>query len=288
MRALTGLDKKKFNNLLNYFERVYKKAKKMNSHARDRAYGGGRSHTLYDSQQALFFILFYMKVYPTFDLASFLFNAHRSNTNRWVQQLLPILEESLKQKILLPKRKIKDVNEFLSHFPDIKDLFVDVTERPTQRRKKEKHQRREYSGKKKRHTRQSTVATDENKKILYVYKVRPGKQHDKKLFEKSDLPNIIPKGVTVWVDLGYQGVKNTTSLDVMMPHKKPKGKKLTDVQKAENKLISSVRIVVENAIGGIKRYDCISDIYRNRIPDTDNKMFDIACGLWNLHLSEVA
>jgi hypothetical protein len=130
-----------------------------------------------------------------------------------------------------------------------------------------------------------TVATDENKKILYIDKIRAGKQHDKKIFEKTDLPNVIPKNVTLWVDLGYQGIKNHTSLDVMMPHKKPKGKTLTEKQKSENRTISSLRIVVENAIGGVKRYSSISDIYRNKIPNTDNKMFAIACGLWNLHIS---
>ena len=288
MRSLTGLDKKKFNNLLKDFTRVYKKQKMRVRVNRQRADGGGRKHTLMQTKELLFFILFYMKVYPTFDLAGFIFNVDKSQTNRWVHKLLPILEEALRQKVLLPKRKIKDADEFISHFPGVKDLFIDVTERPVQRKKRDKHQKREYSGKKKRHTRQSTVAVDENKNILYVYKVRPGKQHDKKIFEKSDLPYVIPKGVTLWVDLGYQGIKNHTSLDVMMPHKKPKGKKLTDEQKAENRIISSLRMVVENSIGGVKRYGSVANIYRNKIADTDNKIFDIACGLWNLHISEAA
>jgi hypothetical protein len=38
-----------------------------------------------------------------------------------------------------------------------------------------------------------------------------------------------------------------------MPTKKPKGKELTEEQKLENKKISSFRILVEHAIGGVKR-----------------------------------
>jgi hypothetical protein len=149
MRALTGLDKTKFNNLLNDFDRVYTQSKQIECTNRKRAVGGGRSHTLKSSKEALFFILFYLKVYPTFDLAGFLFDVHRSNPNRWVQQLLPILEEALDQKVMLPKRKINSVDEFVSHFPGIQNIFVDVTERPVQRKKREKLQRRKYSGKKK-------------------------------------------------------------------------------------------------------------------------------------------
>ena len=39
---------------------------------------------------------------------------------------------------------------------------------------------------------------------------------------------------------------------VEIPHKKPKGKSLSTEQKQENNVISSFRIVIEHAIGGIK------------------------------------
>jgi len=38
-----------------------------------------------------------------------------------------------------------------------------------------------------------------------------------------------------------------------MPTKKPKGKELSEVQKEESKKISGFRILVEHAIGGIKK-----------------------------------
>ncbi len=68
-----------------------------------------------------------------------------------------------------------------------------------------------------------------------------------------------------------------------MPKKKPRGGSLTDEEKAMNRLISSVRIVVEHAIGGIKRFGCVSDIYRNK-NGFDDQLINVASGLWNLHV----
>ncbi len=67
-------------------------------------------------------------------------------------------------------------------------------------------------------------------------------------------PEIFPKGITLWLDLGFTGVdKDYPDASVMMPKKKPRGKELTGKEKAQNKVISSIRVRVEHAIGGIKR-----------------------------------
>ena len=47
-----------------------------------------------------------------------------------------------------------------------------------------------------------------------------------------------------------------------MPHKKPKGKKLTKEQKDENTQLASERVIVEHSIGGLKRYRILSDRLR--------------------------
>jgi hypothetical protein len=43
-----------------------------------------------------------------------------------------------------------------------------------------------------------------------------------------------------------------------------KGEKLTDEEKEENKVISSIRMVVEHAICGLKRFSCLTDLYSNK------------------------
>ncbi|NJK52034.1 MAG: transposase family protein, partial [Leptolyngbyaceae cyanobacterium SU_3_3] len=71
---------------------------------------------------------------------------------------------------------------------------------------------------------------------------------------------------------------------IHLPHKKPKGKELTKRQKQENRAFSSQRVKCEHAIGGIKRYNAVSSIYRNRVPDFDDCLMLTAAGLWNFYL----
>lgn len=58
---------------------------------------------------------------------------------------------------------------------------------------------------------------------------------------------------------------------------------LTEADKALNRLISSCRILVERAIGGMKRFRAVSNIYRNKQGWDDNLVY-VTAGLWNFHL----
>ena len=71
-----------------------------------------------------------------------------------------------------------------------------------------------------------------------------------------------------------------------MPKKNTKNVKLTDKQKRDNRIISGIRIISEHAIGGYKRFKAASDIYRNKLPNMDDKMSVICAGLWNFHLEQ--
>ncbi|WP_244982423.1 TIGR04372 family glycosyltransferase [Cylindrospermopsis raciborskii] len=46
-------------------------------------------------------------------------------------------------------------------------------------------------------------------------------------------------------------------VNVHLPHKKPKGKELTQQQKEENRELSRQRVVCEHTHSGIKRYNCV-------------------------------
>lgn len=69
LRALTGLNRKAFDALLETFTQVYEETRQ--TQARQRAVGGRKARLL-SSQAKLFFILFYFKCYPTFDFAGLL------------------------------------------------------------------------------------------------------------------------------------------------------------------------------------------------------------------------
>jgi len=133
MKALTGMTISEFEGLIITFSLVLLKHQATRKPKRQRAVGGGRHHTLTNAVERLFFILFYVKCYPTMDLAGFFFGVDRSQIQRWVKELVPLLEETLGRELVLPARKINSMEEFMVRFPEVKDLFVDATERPVRR-----------------------------------------------------------------------------------------------------------------------------------------------------------
>ncbi len=112
---------------------------------------------------------------------------------------------------------------------------------------------------------------------------KSGRRHDKRLWDKFYNTTDIPPDIEVGVDTGFQGMQ-TMHDKINIPTKATKNKPLTDEQKQNNRLISSVRIVVEHAIGGIKRFRSSSDVYRNKLPNLDDTFTYLSAGLWNFHL----
>lgn len=99
-------------------------------------------------------------------------------------------------------------------------------------------------------------------------------------------------GLDVLVDSGYLGIQSDYRGDrIKVPTKKPRksaknpNPRLSDEQKAANKALSQVRIFVENAIGGMKRYNILVQCFRNHKEQFEDEVIGICAGLWNLTLS---
>ncbi len=281
LRAMTGLNRKAFDALLLTFKEVYEQTQL--EQPRQRALGGGRKARLRTPQDKLFYIVFYFKCYPTFDLAGLLFDIDRAQAHHWMHRLQPILEAALSQKMVLPERKLTSLKEFVERFPGVERVMIDGTERPIARPQDPAQQKLNYSGKNKRHTRKHLAAVDEHKRVLILSKVREGKLHDKKIHDEEDIAGSVPTEIPIELDLGFLGVDKQYAF-IHIPHKKPKGGELTQVQKAENRALSQSRVVCENAFAGVKRYGAVSAIYRNRIEAFDDHLMLTAAGLWNFYL----
>ena len=94
------------------------------------------------------------------------------------------------------------------------------------------------------------------------------------------------------VDLGYQGiVADYAGENIKIPHKKPRKSKknpvttLSPEQKDENKALRKIRIFVENAICGLKRYNILVHRFRNHKDSFDDDVIGIAAALWNFNLN---
>ena len=283
LRAMTGLNRKAFDELLPSFSQAFETATQSSSNRRQRLPGAGRKANIPTLRDKLFFILLYFKAYPTFDVLGILFDFDKSRANRWVHRLQPILEAALGKEQVLPKRQITSVNEFIASFPGVKRVIIDGIERPIQRPQDSTRQKRTYSGKKKRNTRKQIGASDQDKCILVLTPAEDGKFHDKCLLDASILVENIPKDIPIQGDLGLKGLEEEYD-NIEIPHKKPKGGKLTDEQKAQNRELSQERVVVEHAFGGTKRYGVAANIYRNRKKDFDDHLMLTSAGLWNFYL----
>jgi hypothetical protein len=73
-------------------------------------------------------------------------------------------------------------------------------------------------------------------------------------------------------------------LTIFQPKKKPPGGELTPPEKARNRAISSVRIRIERAIGGVKRYRRVKDKIRLLKDGICGTVLEMCCGLHNFRL----
>lgn len=285
LRALTGLNLKALTALQPSFAQALAEAPipRRSQQPRERSVGGGRKPRLASVEDKLIYILFYFKCYPTFDLAGLLFDLDRSQANRWMHRLQPLLEAALGQQLALPKRKLSSMSEFVEAFPEVERVIFDATERPVQRAKDNDKQREDYSGKKKRHTRSHLALTDPDRKILVFSHAYAGRHNDKGILNQEGWVDWIPDEVTIQGDLGFFGLQNEV-VNVELPHKKPRGRQLSDEQKADNRALASERVVCEHSFAGLKRYGIAHQVYRNRREGFDDRSMVTAAGLWNFYL----
>ena len=132
-----------------------------------------------------------------------------------------------------------------------------------------------------------------DKFIVFLGRTFTGHNHDYSMLKQElppDLDWFIDLGVLV--DLGYQGIQSDYNGEqIALPQKKPRKSKknpnpqLTDEEKASNTALSQVRIFVEHAIGGIKRYNILVHGFRNQKDSFEDDVIGICAGLWNLSLS---
>lgn len=271
-----GIKFNQFNDILPKFSAALRQEehKKAYSFKRVRDIGGGRKATLKDDFAKLFFILFYYEAYPTFRFAQILFGFDKKNVLEWKKFLAPVLLQALGYELSLKVRKhrINSFEAWIEEYPDLSEFIVDCTERAVQRPKDAKLQSEHYSGKKKHHTvKNQVLVSPKTKKILSVSDTVVGTIHDKKIFDHDPTVLRAPLNSLGMGDLGYEGTKDSVPhIKMVIPQKKPKGKELTEAEKAQNKAISQIRVRVEHPFSYLKHFNILSQRYRGRVTNQDN------------------
>lgn len=284
-RSFTGLEVEEFDRLYDLIDKQYDAYEDERLKRKDRinAIGQGRRFTI-PLKERLIMLLLYYRLYITNELESYLFGVDLSTIHRNVKHLEPLVRRCipLPQKVHKRTKKIGTLEELLEYYPDMK-AFIDATEQEIQRPKNKRRRKSHYSGKKKRHTRKTQLLVNKKGLILHKTKSVRGSMHDYELYKETH-PSI-PPDVELEGDSGYQGIqKDFPRLNVRIPRKKPRGKERPPEDRAFNKKLSRERVVVEHAIGKVKKFRIWGETFRNRLGRYDG-MTSIVSGLVNFRVA---
>ena len=117
--------------------------------------------------------------------------------------------------------------------------------------------------------------------ICFLSATSEGKANDNILAELEGYR--LPPGSYLYQDMGFQGFV-LADVTIIQPQKKPRGGELTPPEKATNRRISSIRIRIEHAIGGVKRYRIVKDTIRLLKDGIRDTVMETCCGLHNFRL----
>lgn len=138
------------------------------------------------------------------------------------------------------------------------------------------------------------LISDQSKRIHYLSRPYCGSVHDYAILNTEFNPDepLWFSDHELYVDLGFLGIKKDYGVDhVKIPIKRKRRKSnkdpmvpFTENEKVFNKSVSSKRIYVENAIGGMKRYWWLTHRLRCRDAEYYSMIAGVAAGLWNFML----
>lgn len=296
IKAVIGITKPKFEVLVNAFEHASLEVQKERVARKEikRLPRGGVKGPLDTPRKQLFFILYYLKTYMTFDVLALHLNMSVGHTHDLVKHLLRILQHALGNLGHLPARQASTVEELQRLLAGLEGIALDGVEVPCVRPQDAVKQKQYYSGKKKRHVCKTITIADATKCILFLSFVFAGSRHDYALLKSIFLPEL-PwfDNITVLMDLGFFGAITDygANTKIKLPHKKPRKSKknpnpqLTDQQKKDNRAHAKKRVVVEHAIGGMKIFHCLVHRIRNHLDPIIDSFFWLSAGLWNLKIA---
>jgi len=221
---------------------------------RRRAVGGGRRRRLKPYQEVLV-TLVYLRHNVAHAVVGELFGVSADTSENTFHAVVFVLRDVCPANRWDAEKKWKKGEP--SWKPDnVERVLIDSFESPVRRPSLPARQKRVYSGKKKRHTLKTQIVTDAQGEILDIDPGYRGPTADKRLYEQSTVAEHYPHAQKQG-DLAYQGIAGMS-----VPHKKPKGGRLTEEQRAENRQKAAVRVHVEHGIRRIKGWRIVRDDYR--------------------------
>jgi hypothetical protein len=260
---------------------------RLNRANRQRDIGGGRNAALDERDQILLTVV-WLRVYPTHEVLGYLFGVSDSTVSRIIQRVLPMLEQSGRDTMRMPdpgRKQRRSLDKLLGDTPELA-VVIDSFEQKVQRPKNMDERDTFYSGKKKTHTLKNQVAVNEQTgAIVDISDSVAGPTADINLLEQSSLMKRLPDGVGGIGDLAYVGIDKLHPQGLgASPRRKPRGKPRPPDDVAYNTAFSRRRMIVENTIGRLRRYQSLTQTDRQHRQQHTARVCAVS-GLVNLQLA---
>jgi len=286
---MSGLRLGEFDELISDVLPAYEEAeeKRLSRADRQRAIGAGHPFELDERDQILLTVV-WLRVYAIHEVLGYLFGVSDSTVSRTIARILPLLEEAGRDTMRMPdpgRKRRRQLDDLLRDTPELA-VVIDSFEQKIQRPKAPDERGGFYSGKKKTHTLKSQIAVNEETgAIVDVCESVPGPTADIKLLEASGLMAKLPQGVGGIGDLAYVGIETLHPQGLgASPRRKPRGKSRSAEDVAYNTAFSRRRIIVENTIGRMRRYQSMTQTDRQHRQNHASRVRAVA-GLVNRQLA---
>lgn len=148
--AMIGMSRSKFDQLSPLFSNADQEIQRERLQRKNikRLPAGGHRSVFESDQKRLFFILYYLKTYPTFDVLGFHFDLSAGHAHDYVDEFTPILTRALERAKAFPVRTFDTANDFQQAVDKYNEVSIDGVEIPTVRPSNKTEQTERYSGKK--------------------------------------------------------------------------------------------------------------------------------------------
>jgi hypothetical protein len=117
--------------------------------------------------------------------------------------------------------------------------------------------------------------------ILFLSDTYGGRTHDKRIADATRYP--LPAGSRLRQAFGFLAF-TLDQVEIIMPVKKPRGRKLTRAQKAANRRLARRRVRIEHVNSRVKRCRIVQDTSRLRKAGVHDLVMEVCCALHNFRL----
>lgn len=257
---VTTLNIEEFDNLIKKLQPEWKDRELKRLDRPDRKNKIGQGHPYFGTfADMVLLMLVYARTNCSNVLLGILFDISEPTVIAVCKRLLPLMQDRFVPRNGLRKKRasINTLDELLAKYPEITEAIVDGTDIATRRPRR--RQKKNYSGKSKKHSKKIVIAVNPKDGIIIGRtKLRPGSVHDKKILDDDSLHSALNKKELIKrADSAWTGEPNENGWKVNKRARR--NHPLTGKEKKENKKLSKIRIKVEHALHRIKLFKRIGE-----------------------------